>query len=45
MAPAVACCWEQCVLADRQQRVVPDGHADLLLHDPGVIDVVGLADH
>jgi AraC-like DNA-binding protein len=43
---AVACCWEQrVVVADRYQRVVPDGHADLLLHDSGVIEIVGLADH
>lgn len=42
---AVSCCWEQCVVADRHQRVVPDGHADLLCHDSGVIEVVGLADH
>jgi AraC-like DNA-binding protein len=43
---AVDCCWEQrVVVADRHQRVVPDGHADLLLHDSGVIEIVGLADH
>jgi AraC-like DNA-binding protein len=40
----VACCWEQRVTADRVQRVVPDGHADLLLHDSGAIEVVGLFD-
>src|SRR5688572_16790847 len=27
---AVACCWEQRVTADRIQRVVPDGRADVL---------------
>lgn len=41
---AVACCWEQRVGAERTQRVVPDGHADLLLHDSGEIDIVGLHD-
>src|ERR1700730_9593969 len=29
---AVACVWEQRVVTDRLQRVVPDGHADLLIH-------------
>jgi AraC-like DNA-binding protein len=41
---AVACCWEQRVAADRVQRVVPDGHADLLMYQSGAIAVVGLAD-
>ena len=41
---AVACCWEQRVTADRVQRVVPDGHADLLMYETGAIEVVGLAD-
>jgi AraC-like DNA-binding protein len=41
---AVACCWEQRVTADRVQRVLPDGHADLLLHQSGTIEVVGMAD-
>lgn len=42
---AVACCWEQRVSAERVQRVVPDGHADLLVHESGTVEVVGLADH
>src|SRR5215210_2636008 len=33
---AVACLWEQRVGVERVQRVVPDGHADLLVHDSGV---------
>lgn len=41
---AVACCWEQRVTADRVQRVLPDGHADLLVHQAGTIEVVGIAD-
>ncbi|HEY8525454.1 MAG TPA: helix-turn-helix domain-containing protein [Acidimicrobiales bacterium] len=41
---AVACCWEQVVAADRVQHVVPDGHADLLIHASGRIEVVGLQD-
>jgi AraC-like DNA-binding protein len=41
---AVVCCWEQRVTADRVQRVVPDGRADLLFYESGVIEVVGLAD-
>jgi AraC-like DNA-binding protein len=41
---AVACCWEQRVAAGRVQRVVPDGHADLLFYESGTIEVVGLAD-
>jgi AraC-like DNA-binding protein len=41
---AVACCWEKRVTADRVQRVVPDGHADLLMYESGAIEVVGLAD-
>jgi AraC-like DNA-binding protein len=40
----VACCWEQRVAADRVQRVVPDGHADLLIHETGALEVVGVAD-
>ncbi len=42
--PAVACRWEQRVGADRVQRVVPDGHADLLFSSDGEIWVVGVAD-
>lgn len=41
---AVACCWEQQVGSTRVQRVLPDGHADLLLYDSGPIEVVGLHD-
>ena len=41
---AVACVWEQRVEAERVQRVVPDGHADLLVHDSGVVEVVGVQD-
>lgn len=40
----VACCWKQRVSADRVQRVVPDGHADVLIHESGRIEVVGLHD-
>jgi AraC-like DNA-binding protein len=29
---AVVCCWEQAVSRDRVQRVVPDGHADMLMY-------------
>jgi AraC-like DNA-binding protein len=41
---AVACCWEQRVSSERVQRVLPDGHADLLIYECGVIEVVGLYD-
>jgi AraC-like DNA-binding protein len=41
---AVACCWEQRVRAARVQRVLPDGHADLIRYDTGRIEVVGLHD-
>ena len=41
---AVACCWEQRVSADRVQRVLPDGHADLLIYESDVVQVVGLQD-
>jgi AraC-like DNA-binding protein len=42
---AVSCCWEQHVVGvDRVQRVLPDGHADLLVHQSGLIEVVGLHD-
>lgn len=41
---AVACCWEQRVGAERVQRVLPDGCADILVYDSGSIDVVGLFD-
>jgi AraC-like DNA-binding protein len=41
---AVACCWEQRVGLARTQRVLPDGHADLLFPDSGDVQVVGLHD-
>ena len=41
-AHVIACCWEQRVSADRVQRVLPDGHADLLIYESGLIEVVGL---
>jgi AraC-like DNA-binding protein len=41
---AVACLWEQRVATDRIQRVVPDGHADLLIDQRGTIEVVGASD-
>jgi AraC-like DNA-binding protein len=40
----VACCWEQWVGAARVQRVLPDGHADLIIYNPGRVEVVGLHD-
>jgi AraC-like DNA-binding protein len=40
----LACLWEQRVGADRIQRVVPDGHADLLFSSDGTTWVVGVAD-
>lgn len=41
---AVACLWEQQVVGARVQRVLPDGHFDLLFFDSGDLEVVGLAD-
>ena len=41
----VACCWEQQVHADRVQRVLPDGHADVLLYGSGEVQLVGVYDH
>jgi AraC-like DNA-binding protein len=40
----VACCWEQRVSAARVQRVLPDGHADLIIYSTGQVEVVGLHD-
>ena len=40
----VACCWEQRVHADRVQRVLPDGHADVLLYGSGAVHLVGIYD-
>ncbi|MEA3215880.1 MAG: hypothetical protein QOJ19_2036 [Acidimicrobiia bacterium] len=42
---AVACCWEQEVGSVRLQRVLPDGHADLLIFEDGRTQLVGLHDH
>lgn len=41
---AVVCCWEQRVGAEPVQRVLPDGHADLLVYDTGLIEIAGLYD-
>jgi AraC-like DNA-binding protein len=41
---AVACLWEQRVARAQVQRVVPDGHADLLFYGSGEVEIVGLAD-
>jgi AraC-like DNA-binding protein len=41
----VACCWEQRVHTDRVQRVLPDGHADVLLFGSGEVELVGVYDH
>lgn len=41
---AVACLWEQRVSRTRTQRVLPDGHADLLFFASGAVEVVGVAD-
>jgi AraC-like DNA-binding protein len=41
----VACCWEQRVHRDRVQRVLPDGHADVLLYGSGEVHLVGVYDH
>ncbi len=41
---AVSCCCEQRVGEERVQRVLPDGHADLLLYDSGTVEVVGVHD-
>lgn len=41
---AVACLWEQRVTRSRVHRVVPDGHADVLFHGTGAVEVVGVAD-
>lgn len=40
----VNCCWEQQVVADGVQRVLPDGCADLLMFESGAREVVGLFD-
>lgn len=41
----VACCWEQHVGANRVQRVLPDGHADVLHYGSGEVILVGAYDH
>jgi AraC-like DNA-binding protein len=40
----VACFWEQRVARPRVQRVLPDGHADLLFHASGEVEIAGVAD-
>lgn len=40
----VACRWQHRVAADHTQRVLPDGHADVIIHADGRVDVVGLHD-
>jgi AraC-like DNA-binding protein len=40
----VACCWEQRVGCERIQRVLPDGHADLIVYESGLTEVVGVYD-
>jgi AraC-like DNA-binding protein len=40
----VSCCWEQRTDEDLVQRVVPDAHADVVIHETGEIDLVGLYD-
>lgn len=42
--PAVRCCWEHLATADHEPLIVPDGHADLLVHDSGRVEVIGLHD-
>jgi AraC-like DNA-binding protein len=37
-------CWEQRVAAEKRQRIVPDGCADLLFWESGATEVVGLFD-
>lgn len=44
-ADVVACCWGQRASADRVQRVLPDGHADVLLYGSGEVKLVGVYDH
>lgn len=41
---AVACLWEQRVVTRRVQRVLPDGHADLLIEQGWKVKVVGTYD-
>ncbi len=41
---AVTCLWEQRVFADRVQRVVPDGYADLIFNTDDAVDVIGVSD-
>jgi AraC-like DNA-binding protein len=41
---AVVCVWEQRVARARVQRVLPDGHADLLFYDSGDVEVAGVTD-
>ena len=39
---AIACLWEQRVGAARVQRVLPDGHADVLFYGSGEVGIVGV---
>ena len=41
---AVTCVWEQHVGQTRVQRVLPDGHADLLFYGSGEVEIAGVAD-
>ena len=40
----VLCTWEHEVATDVEHRVVPDGHADLIFFDSGLVEVVGVHD-
>ena len=40
----VACLWEQRVDVDIDHRVIPDGHADVIVTSSGDAVAVGLAD-
>jgi len=41
---AVACLWEQSAVADHEQRVLPDGCADIIIDNGGSAIVVGVHD-
>ena len=40
----MTCVWEQHVGQTRVQRVLPDGHADLLFYGSGEVEIAGVAD-
>ena len=40
----VACLWQQRIDADTRYRVIPDGHADVIVNANGAAVAVGLAD-